>query len=209
MIQRVSGELTRPHCLVARQAASDWATAAIALPVPAQLVSKVSVQQRWIRPASALAPGHRRGARGALSVIERTRSLRRWPRHFESAELADRAVTWLHRAGDRPCVLRRTPRPSHIFPGYRVAQNAAGISRARPARHRTANCPGRALQALKGYGTPEVGRAYDRARELCRQMGESPQLFMVRDGLKALRYPGRFQNSARVGRAEHRPGSPN
>lgn len=28
-----------------------------------------------------------------------------------------------------------------------------------------------------GYGVPEVGRVYDRARELCQQVGETPQLF--------------------------------
>jgi DNA-binding SARP family transcriptional activator/predicted ATPase len=35
------------------------------------------------------------------------------------------------------------------------------------------------LQAVKGYGDPELGRIYDRARELCQQVGETPQLFPV------------------------------
>jgi predicted ATPase/predicted Ser/Thr protein kinase len=33
------------------------------------------------------------------------------------------------------------------------------------------------LQALNGYGAPEAGQAYNRARELCQQIGETPQLF--------------------------------
>jgi hypothetical protein len=36
-----------------------------------------------------------------------------------------------------------------------------------------------ALNALKGQGAPETGRAYARARELCRQLGETEQLFRV------------------------------
>jgi len=35
----------------------------------------------------------------------------------------------------------------------------------------------------KGYGVPEVARAYERARELCRRMGDDPELFAVLHGL--------------------------
>ena len=42
---------------------------------------------------------------------------------------------------------------------------------------------GRALTALKGYAAPEVGTAYTRSLELCRQLGETPQLFPVMFGL--------------------------
>jgi len=42
---------------------------------------------------------------------------------------------------------------------------------------------GPALIAAKGYTAPEVERAYTRARELCQQMGETPQLFPVLVGL--------------------------
>ena len=35
------------------------------------------------------------------------------------------------------------------------------------------------LQAVKGYGDPELGRICARARELCQQVGETPQLFPV------------------------------
>jgi len=42
---------------------------------------------------------------------------------------------------------------------------------------------GPALIAAKGYTAPEVERAYTRARELCQQIGETPQLFPVLAGL--------------------------
>ena len=38
------------------------------------------------------------------------------------------------------------------------------------------NRPGLAFMATKSYAAPEVGKAYTRARELCRQIGETPQL---------------------------------
>ena len=37
--------------------------------------------------------------------------------------------------------------------------------------------------ATKGYAAPEVEHAYTRARELCQQVGETPQLFPVLLGL--------------------------
>jgi predicted ATPase len=42
---------------------------------------------------------------------------------------------------------------------------------------------GRTLKDVRGYGDPEVERAYVRARELCRQIGEAPQLFPTLLGL--------------------------
>ena len=45
---------------------------------------------------------------------------------------------------------------------------------------------GQALQITKGSGAPEVGHAYARAHELCRQVGDTPQLFRVLEGLTEL-----------------------
>ena len=42
---------------------------------------------------------------------------------------------------------------------------------------------GPALMATKGYAAPQVLHAYARARELCQQVGETPQLFQVLRGL--------------------------
>src|SRR2546425_948925 len=44
---------------------------------------------------------------------------------------------------------------------------------------------GVSLQAIKGLGAPEVGQAYARARELCQQVGETPQLSRALFGLTA------------------------
>jgi predicted ATPase len=42
---------------------------------------------------------------------------------------------------------------------------------------------GTALRVTKGFAAPEVERAYARARELCAQLGDTPQLFPVLRGL--------------------------
>ncbi|NOT54083.1 MAG: hypothetical protein HOP18_05715, partial [Deltaproteobacteria bacterium] len=42
---------------------------------------------------------------------------------------------------------------------------------------------GVSLVAVKGYGAPEVAEVYTRARALCQQVGETPQLFQVIRGL--------------------------
>ncbi|CAB1072083.1 Proteins incorrectly called adenylate cyclase [Olavius algarvensis Delta 1 endosymbiont] len=42
---------------------------------------------------------------------------------------------------------------------------------------------GPVLMGMKGYSVPEVACAYDRARELCQRLGETPQLFPVLRGL--------------------------
>jgi class 3 adenylate cyclase/predicted ATPase len=42
---------------------------------------------------------------------------------------------------------------------------------------------GAPLMATKGFAAPEVEKAYARARELCQQVGETPQLFRVLSGL--------------------------
>jgi len=51
---------------------------------------------------------------------------------------------------------------------------------------------GAALIFTKGNGAPEVGRVYARARELCEQIGDTPQVFQVLRGL-ILHYVTRAQ----------------
>ena len=43
---------------------------------------------------------------------------------------------------------------------------------------------GPSLLAIKGFAAPETGKAYQRALALCRQIGETPQLFPVLMGLR-------------------------
>ncbi len=47
---------------------------------------------------------------------------------------------------------------------------------------------GSVLVATQGYTTPAVKSVYTRARELCRQVGDTPQLFSVLNGLRRFYY---------------------
>jgi predicted ATPase len=55
---------------------------------------------------------------------------------------------------------------------------------------------GQALGFMKGHAAPEKGRAYTRARELCQQVGETPQLVAALEGLCEFHIQqGRYQTA--------------
>ena len=101
-------------------------------------------------------------------------------RHFHEAGIPEKTIDYLRQAGDRAA---------------RLSANEEAIthfSRALKLLERLPDSPARTqqelmlqiglalpLQAVKGYGDPEVGRVYARARELCQQVGETPLLFPV------------------------------
>jgi class 3 adenylate cyclase/tetratricopeptide (TPR) repeat protein len=55
-----------------------------------------------------------------------------------------------------------------------------------------------ALMMIKGYAAPDVGNAYARALELCRRVGESPQLFPVLRGAAGFHLVRGESQAARV-----------
>ena len=97
------------------------------------------------------------------------------------------------RAGHGLLAAGRPARQSSARPIWkRSATSPQGWSCSRPCRrprsgpNRSSTCRlalGPALMATKGYAAPEVEHAYARARELCQQVGETPQLFPVLLGL--------------------------
>jgi len=60
---------------------------------------------------------------------------------------------------------------------------------------------GTPLMATRGFAVPEVGAAYDRALELCRKIGDTPELFPVLFGLSAS-YLARAEHNKARGLAE-------
>jgi len=104
--------------------------------------------------------------------------------HFERGRDYHRAVQYLRQAGEKAIrqhacheaighlgkgleLLKRLPdTPEHIQQELALQIALCGQ-----------------LVATKGWGAVEVERVYSRARELCRQVGETPQLFPVLHGL--------------------------
>jgi DNA-binding SARP family transcriptional activator/predicted ATPase len=100
-------------------------------------------------------------------------------RHFQLAGLPDRAVAYLHQAGERAmCVWANEEAIRHLTAGLALLETLPET----PERIQQGLAMQLALtaplQATKGYASPETGRAYARARESALRggAGESPQL---------------------------------
>jgi predicted ATPase len=104
--------------------------------------------------------------------------------HYTEASLLPQAIRYWHRAGERA-----SQRSAHV-------EAIAHLTTALALLMTLPETPNRAQQELdlqatlgptlmvtKGFAAPEVVRAYARARELCRQVGDTARLFPVVWGL--------------------------
>jgi predicted ATPase len=104
--------------------------------------------------------------------------------HFTEAGQHARAIPYWQRAGER--ALQRSANLeaiSHLTKGLEVLKTLPNGPERLQHELDVQITLGRALTVTKGYAAPEVGHAYARARELCQQVGETPQLFPVLRGL--------------------------
>jgi len=104
--------------------------------------------------------------------------------HFTEASLNESAVGYWQRAGQRATERSANVEAiSHLTKGLDVLQ-ALPESPERLRRELTLQTIlAQVLKDAKGYGHPAVEQAYTRAQELCRQIGETPQLFTALLGL--------------------------
>jgi predicted ATPase/DNA-binding SARP family transcriptional activator len=104
-------------------------------------------------------------------------------RHFEEARIAEKAIHYLHQAGERALQLSAYQEAiTHLTKALELlttlpdsperAQHELDLQLALGVAWMTTAAP-----------APEVEKAYTRARELCRQMGETSQLCRVLGGL--------------------------
>jgi predicted ATPase len=101
-------------------------------------------------------------------------------RHFQEAGLLVKAVNYLQKAGDKAVRLSANEEAiSHFNKGLELLK-ALPDSPERIQQELALLLPlGSPLRAARGYSAPELGRVVSRSEELCKQIGESPQLFMV------------------------------
>src|SRR5262249_7547566 len=106
--------------------------------------------------------------------------------HYTEAGLGEQTIPYLQKAGGRAA--KHSPHleaGKHLTKGLdllHLLPKTPEIIRQELTLHLALGGP---LSAIKGYGAPEVERVYTQARELCRQIGETPQLFPVLTGLCA------------------------
>jgi class 3 adenylate cyclase/predicted ATPase len=104
--------------------------------------------------------------------------------HALRAESWDRAIAYLRQAG-----LKAAARSANVEAIDHLTKGLAALKHIPDGPDRVRLeldlqiALGPVLMTTKGYGAPEVERAYARARELCRRGGEDPELFAVLHGL--------------------------
>ena len=104
--------------------------------------------------------------------------------HYTAAGLSAPALRYWQQAGQH--AVERSAHVeamSHLTRGLEVLAALPDTAERTQQELSLQTTLGSALMAAKGQGAPEVGQAYARARELCRQVGETPQLFPVLFGL--------------------------
>jgi predicted ATPase/class 3 adenylate cyclase len=104
--------------------------------------------------------------------------------HYTEAGLGPQAIHYLQRAGERANErAANTEAISHLSKGLELLKALPDSPEGLQHELSLYTVLGRALKDVRGYGDPEVEQAYARARELCRQVGEAPQLFSTLLGL--------------------------
>ena len=136
-------------------------------------------------PTARCCVGHvRNSTHGIGKVLEE-----RWPdavetqpellaHHFTQAELAERALDYWRRAGER--ALRRSANAEavhHLTTGLELLAAQPDTPKRAEQELTLQISLAIALTATKGYAPPETVRAYKRARELCHVLGDQTQLF--------------------------------
>jgi class 3 adenylate cyclase/predicted ATPase len=104
--------------------------------------------------------------------------------HYTEAGLNEQAVGYYHQAGKRATQRSANVEAiNHLSKGLEVLMTLPDtVERARQELDLQTTL-GPVLMAVKGFASLDTERAYARARELCQQVGETPQLFPVLCGL--------------------------
>ncbi len=104
--------------------------------------------------------------------------------HCTEAGLTAAAVEYWQRAGERSKARSAyVEAVAHLTKGLAVLQTLPDTPERTQHELDMQVALGQALQVTKGLSSPEVGHSYARARELCQQVGDTPQLFVVLAGL--------------------------
>lgn len=121
--------------------------------------------------------------------------------HYTEAGLISQAIPYWQRAGERA-----TTRSAYAEAIHHLSQGLELLKTLPDTPERAQHelmlqvTLGPVLRASKGETAPEVEKAYARALELCRQAGETPQLFSVLWGLRVFyTVRGEFQTARELG----------
>jgi predicted ATPase len=104
--------------------------------------------------------------------------------HYTEAGLSAQAVPYWQRAGQRANQQSaHTEAVAHLTRGLELLHMLPDSPERLQYELALQLALGAALMVTKGYGAPEVERVYAQARQLCQQVGDTPQLFPALHGL--------------------------
>ena len=104
--------------------------------------------------------------------------------HYTEAGLAEQAIPYWQQAGQRASLRSANLEAiNHLTKGLDVLTTLPDSPERLQHELDLQITLGQALTVTKGFAAPEVGHTYARARELCQQVEETPQLFPVLRGL--------------------------
>jgi predicted ATPase len=104
--------------------------------------------------------------------------------HYTAAIMDKQAISYWQQAGQQA-----SARSAHLEAVAHLTTGLEQLATLSDAPERTQQeldlqmTLGPTLMATRGYGAAEVEQTYTRARELCQQLGETPQLFVALRGL--------------------------
>jgi predicted ATPase len=121
--------------------------------------------------------------------------------HCTEAGLITQAINYWQRAGQRASERSAYVEASaHLTRGLELLKTLPDTPERAQQELTLQIALGVPLNATKGFTAPEVGQVYERARGLCRQLGETPQLFPVLVGLRVFYYQrAEFQTARELG----------
>ena len=148
------------------------------------LIQDAAYQSLAAEHPPAVPSAHCPGVGGALSRDRARPSPSCWPITTRRRASLAQAIPYWQRAGQR--AIERSANLEaigHLTKGLEVLATLPDTPERTQQELDLQITLGPALMATKGYAAPEVEQVYARARELCQQVGETPQLFPVLWGL--------------------------
>jgi predicted ATPase len=119
-----------------------------------------------------------------LSVERPSEQVERLAHHALRGEVWDKALTYLQLAGEKAASRSaHSEAITHVTNALGLLERLPETTDRIPQELALQTTLGSALMATKGYAAPEVEHVYARARELCRLVEKTPELFRVLMGL--------------------------
>jgi predicted ATPase len=106
--------------------------------------------------------------------------------HFQEAGIVHKAIEYLSKAGNKAAQVSANEEAiSHFSKGLDLLTTLPDTKERTQQELALQLALAASMQATKGYAAPELGKVLTRARELCQQIGETPQLFAALWALSA------------------------